>query len=143
MPRNRSYKHLPIRLVKRSKPPCAINKSHTNRYQTFSKIDNSLLFLLACRLFWTLTCFRSRYTFSFCQSLYFDRKSNYFYKAGRQQEINLRFICLPRLFNCNFNNKIMSKIKAKQTKKQKKKKKLSWRYRCNQAGIKKDILTGK
>ena len=37
----------------------------------------------------------------------------------------------------------MGKIKAKQTKKQKKKKKLSWRYRCNQAGIKKDILTGK
>ena len=129
MPRNRSYKHLPIRLVKRSKPPCAINKSHTNRYQTFSKIahkiyGNSLLFLLACSLFWALTCFRSRYTFCFCQSLYFDRKPNYFHKAGRQQEINLRFICLPRLFNCNFNNKIMSKIKAKQMKKQKKKKEI-------------------
>ena len=38
----------------------------------------------------------------------------------------------------------MSKIKAKQMKKQKKKKKkLSCGYRCNQAGIKEDILTGK
>ena len=35
------------------------------------------------------------------------------YKAGRQQEINFRFTCLPRLFHCDFNDKIMTLKKPK------------------------------
>ena len=30
------------------------------------------------------------------------------YKVGRQQEINFRFTCLPRLFHCTFSDKIIT-----------------------------------
>ena len=74
------------------------------------------------------------------------------YKAGRQQEINFRFTRLPRLFDCKFNDEIMSEPKKKtksktqkQNKKQRKEeeKKFSCHYKRNQARIKEYILTGK
>ena len=37
-------------------------------------------------------------------------------RAGRQQEINFRFTRLPRLFYCNFNDKIMTKKKERKEK---------------------------
>ena len=43
------------------------------------------------------------------------------YKAGRQQEINFRFTRLPRLFDCKFNDEIMSEPKKKQNQKHKNK----------------------
>ena len=87
--------------------------------------------------FLAITSLRSRYIFPFCQRRILDRRPKYLYKAGRQQEIDFRLTRLPRLFHCKFNDKIMSQTIEK------KEQKFSCHYKCNQAGTKDNIPTGK